>query len=100
MTDREKMARELVKAFNPDMDGTSANTEALVVAAYNRGRADMREEACGRIERLIVEGYPLPSRATDQCEHGRYGSQDCIACYDEALTAKLAAIRAIPVGEG
>ncbi len=53
---------------------------------YWRGRceaiiADMRD--------AIASGYPSPANKTDQCPHGKFGWEDCIACYDDFLTARL-----------
>lgn len=40
----------------------------------------------------IASGYPTPASKSDRCEHGRFGWEDCIACYDNALEDALQAI--------
>jgi hypothetical protein len=52
------------------------------------------EEACAVFEAAIVEGYPTPAVKVDQCEHGQFGWEDCIACYDIALQAAVDGLRA------
>lgn len=44
----------------------------------------------------VDQGYPGPSGKRDhreQCEHGRFYYEDCIACYDAYLHGKLDAIQ-------
>lgn len=55
--------------------------------------------ACAHFEQAIGDGYPLPADKTTQCAHGQFGWEDCIACYDDALIAKIAAIRLLSQGE-
>lgn len=120
MTDREKMAREIGFAawldeqrqnFNEaeieaerhaTMRGENDHWSEVKAAllAYNKGRADMRDEICGKIERVIADGYPLPPTSRDQCEHDKFGWEDCIACYNEALFAELAAFAQFLWGKG
>lgn len=52
------------------------------------------EEACAAFETAISEGYPTPINKRDECEHGKFGWDDCIACYDNALQATIDALRA------
>ena len=52
------------------------------------------EEACAAFEAAIVEGYPTPRDKPDKCEHGQFGWEDCIACYDIALQATVDRLRA------
>ncbi len=41
----------------------------------------------------IGSGYPGVAMGTDgKCEHGTYDYEDCIACYDDFLSAKLDAV--------
>ena len=47
------------------------------------------EEACLAFETAISEGYPTPANKRDECEHGKFGWDDCIACYDNALQATV-----------
>lgn len=39
--------------------------------------------------KVIVYGYPGQPAKTERCEHGRYGYEDCIECYDRALLAAI-----------
>lgn len=104
--DRGKMARELLAA-ELDADGdakgayyvrdsqgyTIRSVPAMraITAAYNKGRADMREEAASlAADRHEEWRMPHP----DDAEAGEVCC-DVSACRDIA-----AAIRAIPVGEG
>jgi hypothetical protein len=52
------------------------------------------EAVCATLEAAIVEGYPTPANKRDQCEHGRFGWEDCITCYDNALQAAIDKSRA------
>lgn len=58
------------------------------------------ERACQRIEAVVERGYPTPADKTDQCTHGMFGWEGCIACYDEQLLAEVAAIRQLHSSEG
>lgn len=51
------------------------------------------ERCCVAFEAAIGEGYRAPASKHDECAHGRRGSEDCIACYDEALEAAIATLR-------
>jgi len=55
---------------------------------------DSVEAACDLFEAAIRDGYPTPANKVDQCEHGKFGWEDCIACYDEALLTVVEGIRA------
>ena len=59
------------------------------------GRVQGVMEVITRIRDRIGEGYPVPPNKVDQCEHGRFGWEDCIACYDEAIESDLTAIEAL-----
>jgi len=80
--------------------------EARVVRNWNtrtappaRTYAEGVAMACAHFEQAIGDGYPLPADKTTQCAHGQFGWEDCIACYDDALIAKIAAIRLLSQGE-
>lgn len=45
------------------------------------------------IERAVEGGYPTPAEKADQCEHGKFGWEDCIACYDEVLIETVGNVR-------
>lgn len=51
------------------------------------------EARIAAVKRVIEFGYDRPGinplRNGDQCPHGQYEWQDCIACYDECLLAAL-----------
>jgi len=53
------------------------------------------EDAARAFEQAIEVGYPTPAAKGDKCEHGQYGWEACIACYDDALTGQIAAIRSL-----
>jgi hypothetical protein len=55
-------------------------------------REGERERIVAYMRDAIGEGYPSPPNKVDQCAHGQFGWEDCIACYDEVLEAKLEAI--------
>lgn len=56
-------------------------------------RAMVLEEAALLLEAAIEEGYAAPANRVDECKHGKFGWEDCIACYDERLLEVAAAIR-------
>lgn len=58
-----------------------------------QARLEERERAAIALETAIGEGYPAPADKTAQCEHGQFGWEDCIACYDDVLIALATAIR-------
>lgn len=76
-------------------DGELDHTDVVQAFKAHRlaGVAAGREEACQAIEQRIHEGYDVPARKVDQCAHGKFGWEDCIACYDDALEGTLSAIR-------
>ncbi len=55
--------------------------------------ADYWKERCASIitdmRDAIGSGYPAQPVTNDKCSHGKFGWEDCIACYDEFLTARL-----------
>lgn len=51
------------------------------------------EKAAGVLEQAIGDGYETPAVKGDQCVHGRFGWEDCIACYDKELLRTATAIR-------
>lgn len=55
--------------------------------------ADGIEAACVEFERAIADGYNNQIEKGAKCEHDKYFYEDCIACYDDFLAAKIAAIR-------
>jgi len=69
---------------------------ACRINSHEAGRVEgVREGVDYAAEKMcdaIASGYPTPTDKHDQCQHGQFGWEDCIACYDEAL---LAAIRAL-----
>jgi hypothetical protein len=65
---------------------------------HAEGRIAGLEEAATAFEKAISEGYLTPANKTDQCEHGKFGWEDCIACYDDALYAAAIRLRTIANG--
>lgn len=63
-----------------------------------QAEAAMRELCCTEFEAMIDYGYDIPGSKVEKCEHGQFGWEDCIACYDKTLRAKIAAIRGIDAG--
>jgi hypothetical protein len=59
------------------------------------GIHDVVERAAAIMQAAIEQGYPGTGNNADQCKHGRFGFEDCIACYDEFLMAKVEEIRAL-----
>lgn len=49
---------------------------------------DAMQGAIERVRGVIDQGYP-GTGGVDTCEHGKTGDDDCISCYDAALTAAL-----------
>ena len=67
---------------------------ALAVEAVNAlphllDRIAIMEEVLGKVPGIfqdaIEHGYPWPREKVEQCEHGKFKWEDCIACYDEFL---------------
>lgn len=55
-------------------------------AAYWRERC---EAIVAAMRDAIASGYPWPREKVEQCEHGKFKWEDCIACYDDFLEARL-----------
>jgi hypothetical protein len=69
---------------------------ALLPAAAKTGeRGAVIEECAAIFEDAISKSYPTPANKRDQCAHGKYGWEECITCYDEALTEAVAKVRAL-----
>jgi hypothetical protein len=92
--DIEKLIRELERR---------AKLTSAPIYPYQVRLDEMAAEALttmqARLERVrsIVEnGYPGQPAKIDQCKHGRFGYEDCIACYDEALLEALGASGLVP----
>lgn len=73
----------------------TAALNALASRPSPVGRDEVLEEAALLLECAIANGYDVPTNKVDQCEHGKFGWEDCIACYDKALTGTVAHIRAL-----
>jgi|SRR5882672_2526461 len=73
-------------------DGHHAEIQAILAFA-RLVEARVREECAALLETAIAEGYRVPAIKADQCLHGKFGWEDCIVCYDEALLITAAAIR-------
>ncbi len=59
-------------------------------------KLEAQEQCAALLEEAIASGYPTPASKQDQCEHGKFGWEDCIACYDEQLAAVAEKMRAVP----
>ena len=69
------------------------DTVEAIAALVADATAIERERCATAFEQVIAGGY---DQETEQCQHGRYRFEDCIACYDEALLSVTAAIRKGP----
>lgn len=88
----------LAKECNPDeaewivpyyeQGGSSPLTEILARMKETGRQAGLRE-AAEAMREAIARGYNAPEV---KCEHGRYGWEDCIACYDDALENAITAL--------
>jgi capsule polysaccharide export protein KpsE/RkpR len=61
------------------------NTRA---AMPDSGRIEKLEERIAAVRQVIEQGYSGVGK-TDKCQHDKFGFEECIACYDEALLAAL-----------
>lgn len=77
------------------MDAADALARASLLATSAIDGREVTERAASLLETAIGDGYPAPANKVDQCEHGKFGWEDCIACYDDVLTGVVAAIRAL-----
>jgi urease accessory protein UreF len=84
---------ELAKWFSRRMGGGYTTTAAKLLARHREAaeRATI-EKVVAEMRDAIEAGYPAPERKVDQCSHSKFGWEDCIACYDDALSARLDAI--------
>lgn len=99
--------RDLFMALHPAIDDIRADVEAGAydlledmqkIAAHRRQAEEaMRAKAADLLRKAIEDGYPTPADKTAQCEHGQFGWEECIACYDEQLLKTEAAIRGMEV---
>lgn len=65
-------------------------TEWQAASHIEQLEADKRalESRIAATIKVIEEGYPGTPKA-EQCKHGHYGFEECIACYDEALLSAI-----------
>lgn len=71
-----------------------AEADALLAFA-NLVEERVKGKAADMLDAAIARGYATPPIKQDQCEHGKFGWEDCIACYDVALDQIASAIRAM-----
>jgi hypothetical protein len=71
---------------------------AAMGKCFSAGERAGIERACDAFDLAIIDGYPTPAHKVDQCTHGKFGWEDCIACYDEALASAIADLRALIPG--
>jgi len=79
--------------FATDTQPVAGGGDAFADAGKPIDRAMVLEEAARLLEDAIATGYAAPLNKVDQCEHEKFGWEDCIACYDERLLHVAAAIR-------
>jgi hypothetical protein len=60
----------------------------LLAAMPDSGRIEKLEERIAAVRQVIEQGYSGVGK-TDKCQHDKFGFEECIACYDEALLAAL-----------
>lgn len=68
------------------------------IQAFARHRIQALEEAAKIMRDAIASGYVAPPRKVDRCAHGKFGWEDCISCYDDALDAAVS--RFLQPGDG
>lgn len=88
---------EIREMSHPDAIAAADTIDRLILMIQQAEDA-MRERAGDMLRKAIENGYSTPARKVDQCEHGKFGWEDCIACYDEQLLKTEAAIRGIDAG--
>jgi hypothetical protein len=81
-----------------DHSGLCRIVTAALSAAEPLIRANERGKVVARFRDAIANGYPTSPNKRDQCAHNKFGWEDCIACYDEALEALADAIEAGSAG--
>jgi hypothetical protein len=92
-----EIAHRIVADFRPE--GWSAKEEEitrLIISAFAEQCATDRlavvEECAAKMRDAIGRGYSVPTNKVDKCEHGKFGWEDCIACYDVALVRAISAL--------
>lgn len=66
-----------------------ADVRAVLAALPKVDGGDV-ERVANAMREAIGSGYPYPPGGdVAECEHGKFGWEDCIACYDDFLTARL-----------
>ncbi len=88
-------SQELVAGKSPTDPNVKATKVNLADLSASTVRAEALEEAARVLEDAIGRGYSTPVNKIDKCQHDKFGWEDCIACYDDALTLTVAAIRAL-----
>ena len=69
-------------------DGTFRDWDNAV-QAFTQAEARGREQMADAVRKAMQDGYPEPPTKGDECDHGKFGWEDCIACYDTALEAAI-----------
>lgn len=66
-----------------------------MITPKGEGEAE-RAAIVAYMREAIAQGYPAPTGegVRSQCGHGKFGFEDCIACYDEHLERALKQIAA------
>lgn len=91
------MSSDLVTRLRRSADYAPCCADGSICYEWDGGK--LLDEAAAEITRLnaviaatrkvIEQGYPGQPAKTEQCPHGKFGFEDCITCYDEALLAAL-----------
>lgn len=76
------------------MDGSCDCFNTALAAHRLSAKQEATREIVATMREAVEHGYPAPTGdgARSQCPHGKFKWEDCIACYDEFLWAKLDAI--------
>jgi hypothetical protein len=88
----EEVHRREAAAFDRGVVSTFEQRARDLTAAHEAGRAAERASVVAEMQDAIAAGYPTPANKGDKCGHGRFGWEDCVECYDDALEARLDAI--------
>ena len=87
---RDSVTLEYSRAISErdKIDETTLGDEAATRIEQLLQDRERIEARLAAVRHVIESGYRGVDKA-DKCSHGRYGFEDCIACYDEALIAAL-----------
>lgn len=84
--DREAAANYFAainELYRASMARSGEYDASVCVQALAHHRIAERARCTHAIRVLIRKGYDVPADKVDQCDHGKFGWEDCIACYDD-----------------